>query len=171
MVFRGRYLMKRIFLLLCGLTLSVVLGAGGGTPVAAQGVASLFSAGGQKAETAETRIDNIMRQAAEHGVGVVVIDNNGQIITTSSSLSEPETDVPTVQPEPQDSAPLRHMQDKALNFRAALLDRVLQLPNAFAEVAYILRAASPDGTIFAFVKAMLISLALFGVGVIVERQI
>ncbi|MEX0370514.1 MAG: mechanosensitive ion channel family protein, partial [Tateyamaria sp.] len=51
------------------------------------------------------------------------------------------------------------------------IDRLLNLPVAFNEVVYILRATSPDGTLFAYVKALLISLGLFAVGMVFESQV
>ena len=79
-------------------------------------------------------------------------------------------DVATGTDEPEHSA-LMKMQDSAAKFRSALLERILQLPDAFQEVLYILRAASPGGTLWAFGKALIINLMMFAVGVPVEREI
>jgi len=135
-------------------------------PVAgqSQGVGSLFTGTGT-AEAADTPdIDLIMRRAAENGVGVVVIDNSGQIL---GDLPASEAELA----ESEGPSSMMRMQDRAAKFRAALVERLLTLPVAFNEVLYILRAASPDGTLWAFGKALLLCLLMFGVGVIVERKI
>ncbi len=123
------------------------------------------------------RVQNIIKQAAESGVGVVVIDSSGQLLnqsgtgTSATSLSAPARralDDPDATPE---HSPLMKFQENTNQFRTALLKRIVQLPDALNEVLYILRAASPDGTLWAFGKALLISLGLFGIGVVVEREI
>ena len=63
------------------------------------------------------------------------------------------------------------MQDDAVAFRAAIVDRFLHLPAAFNEVIYILRATSPDGTIFAYVEVLIFSLGLLAVGMIFQSQV
>ncbi|MEP2428154.1 MAG: mechanosensitive ion channel family protein, partial [Tateyamaria sp.] len=113
-------------------------------PVAgqSQGVGSLFTGTGT-AEAADTPdIDLIMRRAAENGVGVVVIDNSGQIL---GDLPASEAELA----ESEGPSSMMRMQDRAAKFRAALVERLLTLPVAFNEVLYILRAASPDGTLWA----------------------
>lgn len=107
-----------------------------------------------------------MRQAKESGVGVVVIDSDGNL-RSQQTVAEPVAEEAAV---PEHSA-LMEMQDRAVKFRSALVTRLLQLPDAFNEVVYILRAASPDGTIWAFGKALLISLLMLSAGVAVEREI
>ncbi len=73
----------------------------------------------------------------------------------------------------EDGAPssMLGLQDRVAKFRDALVERVLTLPVAFNEVLYILRAASPDGTLWAFGKTLVLSLMMFGVGAIVEREV
>lgn len=134
----------------------------------AQGLGGLFSQDGDaSAGTAPAQdIEEIMRQAKESGVSVVVIDSDG---TLRAPAPLAEVQVPA-QTEPEHSA-LMEMQDSAIKFRGALIERLLQLPDAFNEVLYILRAASPDGTIWAFGRALLLSLLILAVGALVERQI
>ena len=138
------------------------------TSVAAQSVGAIFP-GGSTVETANTpaqNIEEIMRQAKESGVGVVVIDSDGNL-RSQAPLVE---DIAVVESEPEHSA-LMKMQDSAIKFRGALVERLLQLPDAFREVLYILRAASPDGTLWAFGKALFYSLLMFAAGILVEREI
>ncbi|MGC1496969.1 MAG: mechanosensitive ion channel domain-containing protein [Sulfitobacter sp.] len=136
-------------------------------PAHAQFAGSLFQPGSESAATsAEQNIEEIMRQAKESGVGVVVIDSNGNLrsqVTTSSPIAEENG-------EPEHSA-LMVMQDNAVKFRSALVDRLLQLPDAFNEVIYILRAASPDGTLWAFGEALFYSLLMLAAGALVEKEI
>ena len=133
----------------------------------AQALGSLFSQDTATPADSDDKIDEIMRQAAESGVGVVIIDSNGSLI----SQSESSKDLPvTLEPESETSGVMK-LQDQTLRFRKALIDRLLQLPDAFNEVIYILRAASPDGTLIAFGKVLLYSLLLFAAGVLFEREV
>ncbi|APE45509.1 mechanosensitive ion channel protein MscS [Sulfitobacter alexandrii] len=112
-------------------------------------------------------IGRIIRQASESGVGVIVIDTDGNILNRPAEVPA-ETPAAT---EQDTKSPLMAAQDRVVRFRAALVERLLLLPNAVNEVLYILRAASPDGTLWAFGKALLISLGLFGVGALFERYV
>ncbi|MCV3270806.1 mechanosensitive ion channel family protein [Roseobacter sinensis] len=131
-------------------------------PLQAQSVGSLFSGRSEPAQS-DDRISEIMKQAAENGVGVIVIDSEGRMIGSAPSEAEVH---PT---EAAEGSNLMEAQDAAVRFRAALVERILDLPNAFNEVLYILRATSPDGTIWAFGKVLIYSLGLFFIGWLVER--
>ncbi|MGJ8625949.1 MAG: mechanosensitive ion channel family protein [Sulfitobacter sp.] len=135
---------------------------------AAQGVGSLFM--DKTTATAPTdsaqNIQEIMRQAKENGVGVVVIDSDGNLL----SPTIPTTTATKDATEPEHST-LMTMQDGAVRFRSTLINRLLHLPDAYNEVLYILRAASPDGTLWAFAKALIYSLLMLGAGVLVEKEI
>ncbi|MEE4187130.1 MAG: mechanosensitive ion channel family protein [Roseobacter sp.] len=136
----------------------------------AQGAGSLFSqplSQSQTDTTEQDRIAEIMRQAAENGVGVVVIDTEGNIVSTAA---EPPNPTETAQASDTGSWFVR-AQDGLVRFRADLISRVLGLPNDFNEVIYILRATSPDGTIWAYFASLYTSLFLFGIGMVVEKQI
>ena len=130
-------------------------------PATAQSLSTLLPS---SPEEPESDIADIMRSAAENGVSVVVIDRDGRVLT---QVSEPDHS-PS---DPGSGSTLMAIQDDAVAFRSALFDRLLNLPAAFNEVAFILRAASPDGTIFAYVQALLTSLALFAAGMVFEIQI
>ncbi len=133
----------------------------------AQFAGSLFPAGSDsEGTTAAQNIEEIMRQAKENGVGVVVIGSDGTL-RPQATLPPPIADE---NGEPEHST-LMVMQDNAVKFRSALVDRLLQLPDAFNEVIYILRAASPDGTLWAFGEALFYSLLMLGVGALVEKEI
>ncbi len=134
----------------------------------AQSLTNLFPSepATQSSPTADDNIQEIMRQAKESGVGVVVIDSQGNLRPQAPLLPEP-VDAPDV----VEHSALMKIQDGAVQFRSALLARLLLLPDAFNEVIYILRAASPDGTLWAFGEALIYSLLLFGVGFLVEREV
>jgi small-conductance mechanosensitive channel len=139
---------------------------------AAQGLQSLFPSVTTKTDPEATRVEAIIKQAAENGLGVVVIDSNGNLLNqaSGSTTASQSAAVNDLEAEPDHSA-LMQLQERSNRFRSALIERIVHLPDAINEVLYILRAASPDGTLWAFGKVLLLSLALFGVGVVVERQI
>ena len=134
----------------------------------AQSIGSLFNNGAAGAEDDGTdRISDIMEKAAENGVGVVVIDLDGNVVSTSPQ-PPPNAEVAPVE---NSGSVLMKTQDSLVKFRATLVQRILGLPDDFNEVIYILRATSPNGTIWAYFEALYISMALFGVGMLVQRYV
>ena len=134
--------------------------------VQAQGLGSLLTQGSSQSEPeGEDAMSEIIRRATEGGVGVVVINNDGNIVTGSNTITAEEA------PNPGQSSALMQAQDSVVQFRTTLIERTLDLPNAWNEVLYILRATSPDGTIWAYFKVLYLSLLLFGIGMVVEAQI
>jgi moderate conductance mechanosensitive channel len=138
----------------------------------AQGLQTLFPTAKSDTSDEDARVQEIMKQAAENGVGVVVIDSKGNLLNQTDAAAAPTDPAGANDPgaEPQHSA-LMALQERTNGFRKALIQRIIQLPDAINEVLYILRAASPDGTLWAFGKALLYSLILFAIGAIVELQI
>ncbi|MEM6889497.1 MAG: mechanosensitive ion channel family protein [Pseudomonadota bacterium] len=129
---------------------------------------SLLPSADSGTEDLETaRISEIMRQAAENGVSVVVIDQSGAIVTSEAS---PPVTASSSEQAISGSALMR-AQDSVAKFRDTLVERMLDLPDALNEMLFILRASSPDGTIWAFFEALYISLALFAVGIAVEKLV
>ncbi|MBD3664577.1 mechanosensitive ion channel family protein [Sulfitobacter sp. TSTF-M16] len=154
----------RLLMVICLLVGLAAAGQSG--PAQAQGLGSLL-ANSSKPDAPETdTIDDILDRAAQHGVGVIVIDSDGNVISQPAMPEE----TPHADAAPEQS-PLMVLQDRAVSFRSALIERLLQLPAAFNEVAYILRAASPDGTLWAFGKTLLLSLLLLAIGSLVESKI
>ena len=132
----------------------------------AQTVGSLFSQATDVAgDDSTAELTEALRAAAESGVSVVVIDTQGRVVSQPAAEDEPPAEVV------MDASSLMKAQESADRFRDALLERLSELPNAINEVLYILRAASPDGTIMIFAKMLVYSLLLFAVGVLVEREI
>lgn len=104
-------------------------------------------------------LSEMMRRATEDGSTVIIIDPNQPALPTDAVAVD------------QQGAGLMEMQDDAIQFRKTLKRMLRKMPESFAEVTYILRASSPTGEIFMFFRALLWSLVLFGVGMLVERQI
>ncbi len=149
-----------VFLVLTALFLS----AFGTDSARAQGVGSLFKAEAtaEPDTEAQDRLTRILREAAESGVGVIVINTDGRVVSDGVAVPA-DGAAPAAEP-----STLMKAQDAVVRFRTNLIERLLDLPNSFNEVAYILRATSPDGTIWLFVKVLLYSLMLFAVGMVVE---
>lgn len=141
---------------------SVLISAG---QTDAQGLGSLFP-GSQVDQTTGTPLAQALSQAAGEGNAVVVLDADGNIVAQVAAR-----DTGPVPAQVDQHSALMNAQATADALRDALLARLAQLPAAINEVLYILRAASPDGTIMLFVKALVLSLALFGIGVVVEREV
>ena len=140
----------------------------------AQGVLSLLPTAQETAvsdaEGDAARLQEVIRQAAESGVSVVVVDSAGQLLNQPASAQPAEGDQQEAALAKETSA-LMHLQERGNQFRTALIERIVQLPDAINEVIYILRAASPDGTLWAFGETLLVALALFAVGAVVEVEL
>lgn len=142
-------------LLLCLATTFLLLTmAMPGAQVSAQ---SLFSLPASEAEDDTDALADTLRLAAENGLGVVVVDTQGNIIVGGAEATQEE------RAQPRESA-LMMAQAQGTAFRSMLRQRLQALPDSINEVAYILRATSPDGRIMTFVEVLLYSALLFGVG-------
>ncbi|KIN70525.1 Mechanosensitive ion channel family protein [Sulfitobacter noctilucae] len=135
--------------------------------IAAQTAGSLFTGSTDASTNGSTAVTDAIAQAASSGIEVIVVDTEGNVV---SQVRPAEAQTQTVDDTEKGSALMR-VQDNAVRFRGALIARLLDMPAAFNEVLYILRAASPDGTLFAFAKVVLYSLGLFAVGILFEREI
>lgn len=154
----------RILLMLIALFLSTSLNVG---PGMAQ---SLIGLGGGKAPATDPTGDlaQAIRDATQSGASVIVIDSAGTV-TTAGVPDAADTAVP---PDTmQGASALMRAQARVQDFRQTLRNRLDSLPTSLAEVAYILRATSPDGRIMTYVRVLLWSLGLFLVGYIAMREI
>lgn len=133
----------------------------------AQGLSSLVPSATTSTEEDTSDVTEIIRSAAENGVSIIVIDSDGNILSQGNEAASENAD----DEQFADGSELMKMSDSAAEFRSALVAQFLALPSAFNEVVYILRAASPDGTIMAYFIALVSSLLLFGVGMLFERYI
>lgn len=116
------------------------------------------------AASAETDITRAIEQATENGLSVIVIDTDGNVLSGGAKPVREEAEINA-------GSSLMKAQESANAFRSALFERLAELPAAINEVLYILRASSPDGTIWAYFKALLISLGLFAIGMLAEKEI
>ena len=102
------------------------------------------------AQDADTdALADAIRKAAENGVGVIVVDSTGRPL----EAEEPEEEGALEEIE-SDASAMMMAQSEVKAFQEALNQRLEALPSALREVAYILRATSPDGTIFAYAKVL-----------------
>ena len=162
--------MRSFFVAFC-IAVSVFFAVAVGTDAQAQGAGSLFPSDTTEPESnASDRIAEIMKQAAENGISVLVIDADGNIVPAAGDQPV-ASDVPDAEAAAKPSSVLMRAQDSFVKFRSNLIQRILDLPNAFNEVVYILRATSPDGTIWAYFQALYTSLILFGIGMVFERKV
>jgi small-conductance mechanosensitive channel len=150
----GAMMYRMLMAALCWAMLAVA------APVAAQAVPAADQA------TVPQNLAETLAKAARDGIGIIVVDAQGTVI--SQVRGGPAAEV--LSPMEQASR-LMKAQENADRLRDALIERLSQLPAAINEVLYILRAASPDGTIMLFVKILVLSLMLFGVGIVVEREV
>ncbi|MGV6849771.1 MAG: mechanosensitive ion channel domain-containing protein [Marinibacterium sp.] len=113
-----------------------------------------------------SQLGDTLKRAAEAGVSVIVIDSAGNVVTTTP----PKFNAEATEDGAQDGVPmhggtrLMKSQNAVRDFAKQLNKRLQALPNSINEVAYILRATSPDGTIWAYVKTLVLSLAFLAIG-------
>ena len=103
--------MRYLMFLIVGLML--VFSAAQGT---AQGVGTLLTQNNDTPSTSAAHIDKIMERAAANGVGVVVIDTQGNFLANPRA----ENDGPPTELE-SEMSPLMAAQERAVRFRTALV--------------------------------------------------
>ena len=146
------------------LVLAIFLG-GQGYAQGMLGLSSVSDAASPETSASEDFAETL-RQAAENGVSVVVVDQTGNLIAQSPAEEEAVSEHAA-----SAGSALMKLQEQGDAFRSVLKKKLEALPVAFNEVTFILRASSPDGRIMTFVEALLYSLGLFALGVLVEREI
>ncbi len=110
----------------------------------------------------------IMRKAADNGVQVIVVDTHGKPLSQPLGGNAGGANKGQV---PSNMSSLMKAQVSVVKFREILMKRLHALPGAFEEVNYILKANSPTGELWAYVKALLLSLLFFAIGYLAEREI
>jgi small-conductance mechanosensitive channel len=129
-----------------------------------------LGSGSDQTQGQDSDLADAIRQAASSGVNVIVIDSAGRVVTTTT----PQTDTP---PEPKPSenmagaSSLMKAQSQVQEFRNSLQDRLAVLPTSINEVAFILRATSPDGKIMAYAELAFWTLVLFALARLVTGEI
>ena len=144
--------------------------AGLGGPALAQTLPGL--PGGKAATTGgeEDALARAIRQAAESGVSVVVLDSAGKLVAAAQPDGAAAAAAPSV-PLAHDASLLMRAQSEMRDFRSTLAERLEVLPNSLNEVAYILRATSPDGRIMTYVEVLFWSLLLLGLARFVTGEV
>ena len=154
------------------------------SPLAGNAQSLLSLTGAKSATTAKTEgeaaattpaanLADALKQAAEAGVSVVVVNGEGQAVASGGAIPAAADAVATAgattSPATNAVAPVgsgaRKMmagdssmmkaQSRIKEFRETLRDRLKALPNSLNEVAFILRATSPDGRIATYVEVFL----------------
>lgn len=119
------------------------------------------SSSSTEADSADSALSEAIKQAAESGVNVIVLDGSGKLVAAATA-NDTETAVPAAAGQPMDHAsPLMQTQAEVNQFRETLANRLAALPNSVNEVAFILRATSPDGQISTYLNVLLVTLGLF----------
>ncbi|MBK0327394.1 mechanosensitive ion channel [Rhodobacteraceae bacterium F11138] len=119
--------------------------------------------GNTKSETTapESELTQAIRQAAESGVNVVVLDSSGKLIAAASPATATSPDSPPGDNPMEHASHLMRAQAEVQKFRETLSQRLDALPNSLTEVAFILRATSPDGRIMTYAEVLFWTLVLF----------
>jgi small-conductance mechanosensitive channel len=101
-----------------------------------------------------------IEQAAESGVGVVIIDSSGRPVERAAEAAAEEAEE-----DPMEGASrMMRGQMKAAEFRQALSSRLEALPYSIFEVQYVLSQTSPDGTVATYVYLLALSVVLLMIG-------
>ncbi|NIZ62019.1 mechanosensitive ion channel protein MscS [Sedimentitalea sp. CY04] len=101
-----------------------------------------------------------IEQAADSGVGVIVLDGRGQLVTELAETDGTKEPVDTM----GGPSALMQAQSEVDKFRQELRSRLAALPYAKIEVAYILKQTSPDGRIQTYVEILGWSVLLLLIG-------
>ncbi|PJE36280.1 mechanosensitive ion channel protein MscS [Pseudooceanicola lipolyticus] len=125
-------------------------------------------------EPATSRTDELsqaIRDAAERGVSVIVIDSEGNLIRSGRPEEPPAPAEVLADPGMEDASELLKAQTQVQKFRETLSNRLEALPVSLNEVRYILRATSPDGRIMTYVEALVWTLVLLLAAMLLTVQL
>lgn len=106
-----------------------------------------------------TAMSEVVRLAGEHGLTVMIVDPEGRRAAPAG-----ETETETAHDAMAGMSALMKTQASVLAFRETLHERLDALPNSLNEVAYILRATSPDGRIMTYAEVLLWTSLLLAIG-------
>ncbi|MBV1925872.1 MAG: mechanosensitive ion channel [Rhodobacteraceae bacterium] len=118
----------------------------------------------------ESDLAEAIREAAESGVNVVIMDGTGRVMTTDGTSESEQTDE-TGADQLEQGSQLMQAQSEIRDFSVALEKRISELPASINEVLFILRATSPDNRILTYVEMLMWSLLFLAVGMLFERQV
>jgi len=140
-----------LFYLIAVLTMVFAMAGAGSAQVT-----SLITGGSDDStEAPGSELTEAIKQAAESGMSLVIIDSEGRVVTASPEPAEDDA-----MGEGDDASMLMATQSEVKVFRETLRERLRALPNSINEVAYILRATSPDGEIWTYVEVFLWTVGL-----------
>lgn len=111
-------------------------------------------------------VSDILQQAADNGMSVIVLDGSGNMIGASEEAGESEAEA-----EAGDGSQLMKAQMRVKSFRETFAQRLSALPAAINEVEFILRASSPTGQIWAFFETVIWTLGFLAIGILFEREV
>jgi len=117
-----------------------------------------------QAETLAGSLAEAIRQASDAGVGVVILDGSGRPLTGAAAVAEAEAEMAEEPGVMGGASSMMKAQTEVRVFREKLNERLEALPNSYIEMAYILRATSPDGRIMTYVEVMAITAVLLLIG-------
>ena len=162
---------KTLFRLLLSLWLCLLLPmAGQAQSLLSLGTGATASdgeaAGGQPAD----KLAEALKQAAEAGVSVVVVDGGGEVLGSAPGTGGSEEGAAEDGMMEGASAMMKG-QAQVKRFRQTLRQRLNALPNSLNEVAYILRATSPDGRIMTYVEVLLWNMLFLFFGFLFARYV
>ncbi len=126
---------------------------------------SLNNSAPTEQDAAAESFAEMMRNAAESGVQVIVVDTHGK------PLSQPTVTDGENSETAGGMSNLMSFQMSAVEFRKTLVRRLQSLPGSFVEFNFILKANSPTGELWAYASALFWSLLFFAIGWLVEREI
>lgn len=118
----------------------------------------------------ESDLAAAIREASKNGVSVIVLDGNGQLVSATEPSADAETEEAPVDAM-EGASSLMRAQSEVQKFRETLGKRLAALPNSLTEVAFILRATSPDGRIMTYVEVLLWSAFLFVVARFITTEV
>ena len=126
-------------------------------PAGAEAQTALLPGVSDTAEPESGELADAIREAAESGVSVVIIDSAGNLVGTGAPTEEESAPASGM----EGASALMRAQSEVSKFRETLQTRLDTLPSSVTEVTYILRATSPDGRIMTYVEVLLWSVFLF----------
>jgi small-conductance mechanosensitive channel len=112
-----------------------------------------------------------LREAAQAGLTVVVVDGQGGVVTASGHGGADGAGGPDANNPMNSMSTLMQVQSRYDAFRATLITRLEALPNSINEVAYILRATSPNGEISLYLRVLAYTLVLLLIAHFVTNEV
>ena len=125
----------------------------------------------ETASESTDRLTQAIRDAADSGLSVIVIDSAGNLVRSGLPDDAPVAAAPGVDGHMEGGSAMMQAQSRVRQFRETLTQRLASMPVSLNEVRYILRATSPDGRIMTYVETLLWTLVFLAVGMIVAIRV